>query len=266
MNPLAHPFIKWVGGKRQLVPELLKYVPATYGTYHEPFVGGGALFFALQPREAVLSDSNARLIRTYRGIRDSVHEVIDQLRTFPNEKSFFLDMRKRDIDAGSYADVAAWFIYLNKTTYNGLYRVNKRNGFNSPFGDFKNPAICDEPNLLACSEALKRAGLPVADFFEYTTNIHQGDFVYFDPPYVPLSATSDFTSYTAEKFGPDHQKRLRDLALHLRERGVHVVLSNSGSDIVRQLYKDFTIEEVQATRRVNCQAKGRGAVTELIIH
>lgn len=243
----------------------MKYVPNRYGTYHEPFVGGGALFFDLLPKTAILSDFNERLIRTYRGIRDEPEKVIERLRAYPHDKEFFLEMREMDIDARDDDEVAAWFIYLNKTGYNGLYRVNRRNVFNVPFGDYKNPSICDEGNLRACSRALKRAKLSVSGFETVLDRAKPGDFVYFDPPYVPLSVTSDFTSYTSAGFDMGDQIRLRDVALELKKRKVHVLLSNSSAEAVRELYSGFEQVEVSATRAVNSKVEGRGKVTELLI-
>jgi len=259
------PFLKWVGGKRQLLPVLLPHVPRRFDTYHEPFVGGGALFFALRPTRAVLSDNNALLVRTWRGVRDHVEDVIRLLKSYPHDKQFFLEMRERDIDAASDVEVAAWFIYLNKTAFNGLYRVNSKNKYNVPFGRYVNPAICDAPNLRACSRALLGVSIEHEDFEAVLGRAKPGDFVYFDPPYVPLSATSDFTSYTAEGFSADDQKRLRDVARELKASGVHVLLSNSSAGFVRDLYEGFQMEEVLATRHVNCQSDGRGPVVELVI-
>jgi DNA adenine methylase len=260
------PFVKWAGGKRQLLPELLRYVPEDYGRYYEPFVGGGALFFELRPPVAVLTDVNARLIRTYRGVRDQVERVIALLGSYPYDEKFYYELRDADIDTQTDADVAAWFIYLNKVGFNGLYRVNRKNRFNVPFGRHKNPAICDDATLRACSAALGRASLEVADFETAAREAAPGDLVYFDPPYVPLSVTSSFTSYTSDGFGREAQVRLRDLALELKQRGVHVLLSNSSADFVRDLYQpSFTTTEVSATRLVNSKVSQRGAITELVI-
>lgn len=262
----AKPFLKWVGGKRQLLPRLLAHVPERFGTYHEPFVGGGALFFALRPRRAVLSDTNERLVRTYRGIQKDVEGVIDLLRSYPHDKAFFLEKRRELIDAGSDVEVAAWMIYLNRTGYNGLYRVNRDNQFNVPFGDYTSPSLCDAENLRACARALADARIEHAPFSAVTARAKRGDFVYFDPPYVPLSASSSFTAYTADGFGPAQQAELRDAARDLMGRGVHVVLSNSSAPQVFALYApNFAIAEVQATRRLNCKAEGRGKVKEVII-
>jgi DNA adenine methylase len=282
-DPNGRPFLKWAGGKRQLLPALLAHVPRPFvrgvsrhesgarparapPRYFEPFVGGGALFFQLRPPRAVLADVNERLIRTYRGVRDHVADVIDQLRAYPHTEKFFYELREVDIDARSDAEVAAWFIYLNRTGYNGLYRVNRRNRFNVPFGRYDRPTICDEPTLRACSGALAGAKLVVGDFERVVAQAKQRDFVYFDPPYVPLSVTSSFTSYTSSGFGLEGQTRLRDVALELKRRGVSVLLSNSSSPLVRERYKSgFEMTEVSATRFVNSNPRRRGPVTELII-
>ncbi len=263
---VARPFIKWVGGKRQLLPRLLDHVPTDAGTYFEPFIGGGALFFAVRPRAAVLADVNVRLIRTYKGVRDNVDEVVGLLRTYPHDSAFFYQLREVNIDTRSDAEVAAWFIYLNKTGFNGLYRVNRANRFNVPFGRYVNPNICDEPTLRACSSALTDTELLVADFEVAVAKAKKGDFVYFDPPYVPLSVTSSFTSYTSDGFGPVEQSRLRDTAKKLKKRGVNVLLSNSSAPFVRSLYAEsFELIEVSATRFINSKASGRGAIAELLI-
>ena len=260
------PFIKWAGGKRQLLPELLRYVPERFGRYYEPFVGGGALFFELRPHAARLTDVNERLIRTYRGVRDDVESVIALLSRFPHDPTVFYELRDADIDTGTDWEVAAWFIYLNKVGFNGLYRVNRKNRFNVPFGRHKNPTICDAATLRACSAALAGATIEKLDFEAAVAGAEAGDLVYFDPPYVPLSVTSNFTSYTSDGFDRDAQVRLRDVALALKQRGVHVLLSNSSAELVRDLYRDgFTTTEVHATRLVNSKVTGRGAITELVI-
>jgi len=262
----GRPFLKWAGGKRQLLPTLRRHAPPNPRHYFEPFVGGGALFFATRPKRAVLADVNERLIRAYRGVRESVDEVIRLLRTYPHDPKFFYRFREADIDDGTDAEVAAWFIYLNKTGFNGLYRVNRENRYNVPFGRYANPAICDEPTLRACSAALASTSLQVADFESVVEKAKRGDFVYFDPPYMPLSTTSSFTSYTSDGFGGAEQARLRDTARRLKERGVDVLLSNSSAPAIRKLYADgFDIIKVSATRVVNSKATARGAVVELLI-
>lgn len=265
------PFLKWVGGKRGLLPMLSAHAPEEFGRYHEPFVGGGALFFHLAqrgslPLGAVLSDNNERLMRTYMGVRDSVEDVIHRLQSYPHEKSFYLRMRDRLIDDRPDAEVAAWLIYVNRTGYNGLYRVNQKNQFNVPFGDYAKPKICDPENLRACSRALAGIELRVEPFDLVAERAEPGDFVYFDPPYVPLSATSSFTSYTASGFGLLHQQKLADVARSLKARGVHVLVSNSSAPLVRELYRDgFRTVEVHAARSVNSRADGRGKVVELLM-
>jgi DNA adenine methylase len=262
----ARPFLKWAGGKRQLLGEIVARLPRDIGTFHEPFVGGGAVFFALRPRAAILCDRNERLIRAYRGVRDRVPEVIEILAACRNEKRFFLEMRKKSIDECSDAEVAAWLIYLNKTGFNGLYRVNSRNEFNVPFADNQGANFCDSDNLRACAAALAPADLKCEDFAAVLDRARPGDVVYFDPPYVPLSGTSSFTSYTSDGFGSKDQERLRDVALELRNRGIFVLLSNSSAPLVRRLYGlPFDCIEVAAARSVNSDPKGRGRITELLI-
>ncbi len=265
------PFLKWVGGKRGLLPMLSLHAPPTFRRYHEPFVGGGALFFHLAQRKtlpagAILSDNNERLIRTYRGVRDSVEDVIQKLKTYPHEKEFYLQMRNLPIDQGSDADVAAWLIYVNRTGFNGLYRVNQKNQFNVPFGDYEKPKICDPENLRSCSRALEKTEIRCEPFDLVAERASRGDFVYFDPPYVPLSPTSSFTSYTANGFCLTHQQKLADVARSLKARGVHVMVSNSSASLVRELYAEgFDTVEVQAARSVNSRGNGRGKVTELLM-
>ncbi len=271
---LARPFVKWAGGKRQLVGELRKSIPEDFFDgrhhYYEPFVGGGALFFSLRAsgwnHAATLGDANERLMRTYLGVKDDVEAVIEALGKTRYEKKFYLRERARPIDtAANDFEVAAWFIYLNKAGFNGLYRVNKDGGFNVPFGDYDNPTLCDAPGLRAASHALKKTKLVIGDFEKAVKSAEAGDLVYCDPPYVPVSATSDFTSYTKEKFGPVEQERLRDMALRLKRLGVHVILSNADVPFVRKLYKGFNIRSVSARRNINSKGGSRGAVGEVII-
>jgi DNA adenine methylase len=230
-------------------------------------VGGGAVFYELGPRSAVLSDSNERLIRTYLGIKNDVFAVIERLESYKYDRAFFMQMRERAIDeVENDAELAAWFIYLNRTGFNGLYRVNSANRFNVPFGRYVNPRICNRDNLLACARALGSATVLVSPFEKVLDRAEKGDFVYFDPPYVPLSATSSFTSYTSDRFDYECQERLRDVAAELKRRGVRVLLSNSTAPLVRNLYaKGFRMEEVDASRTVNSRVDGRGKLAELLI-
>ena len=261
------PFLKWAGGKRQLLTEISSRLPGHFGTYYEPFVGGGALFFHLRPPSAVLADQNQRLIRAYLGIKHHVDEVVDLLKTYKNSRSFYLKLRKTRIDTQSDAQIAAWFIFLNKTGFNGLYRVNSRNEFNVPYGDNKRSQFYDDGNLRACSKALAQTRLRHEDFETVVEDAKEGDLVYFDPPYVPLSETSYFTSYTAAGFGAGDQIRLRNVALRLKRRGVHVLLSNSSAQEVSNLYSlpDFKCIPVSASRHVNSKVSGRGKITEMLI-
>ena len=269
----AKPFLKWVGGKRQLLWAIRERVPEKFERYFEPFLGGGAVFFDLMStrgstgRPPVLADTNARLIRAYKGVRDDVEKVLRSLKNRGKTKEDYYRTRDEDIDSKkSDAEVAAWLIYLNKTGYNGLYRVNSKNRFNVPFGRYEKPAFYDPETLRRCSDALANADIRLDDFEKAVAKAKRNDFVYFDPPYVPLSATSSFASYTKGGFDLDEQRRLRDLARSLKKRGVYVLLSNSSAPEVFELYKSgFTITPVQATRVVNSKASRRGSVTEVLI-
>jgi DNA adenine methylase len=269
----AKPFLKWVGGKRQLLQEITRHAPKSFRNYHEPFVGGGAVFFHLrrtQPdRPAFLTDSNQRLIRAYLAVQKNVERVIALLQKHQrnHDKRYFHEMRdRRDIDSAPDAEVAAWLIYLNRTAYNGLYRVNSSNIFNVPLGNYVNPTICDEDNLRACARALTGAQIETAGFESVADRAQKGDFVYFDPPYQPLTRTAKFTDYTREGFGDEDQTRLRNVARELKDRGVFVVLSNSNAPFIKKLYRDgFTQHKVDARRAVNSDPKGRGLVQELIL-
>ncbi len=260
------PFLKWAGGKRALVEQFLPHIPEDFGRYHEPFVGSGALFFHLRPRRATLSDNNTRLIRTYQGLKKDPEGVIARLEQYKHDRDFYYDLRATDIDAQDDVSVAAWFIYLNKTGFNGLYRVNSRNRFNVPFGDYAKPNFCDKETLRACAAQLRSVTLRNEDFVAAARRAQAGDLVYFDPPYVPLSATASFTSYTKNGFDMDAQMRLRDLARELADRGVHVLLSNSSADAVRELYRDgFALIDIRARRAINSRGDRRGEITELLI-
>lgn len=255
----AQSFVKYAGGKRQLVPELLKYVPKKYGTYWEPFVGGGALFFALKPDKAVLGDTNLELITTYRAIRDNVEAVINQLSMYTYDRESY--EKARAAEPTLVSQIAARMIYLNRTGFNGLYRVNKAGKFNVPFGRYKNPTICQPERLRACSAALQAATINCQDY--RTIDPVKGDFVYFDCPYMPVSKTSNFLAYTSGGFTLEDQQELAEFARKLKRRGVRVLLTNSPA--ARSLYKGFKIVEVDARRNINSKGSARGAVKELII-
>lgn len=249
-----------------MLPVLKQHFPASFGTYYEPFAGGGAVFFALHPSKAVLADANARLMRTYVGVRDCADAVIDRLRRSPHSKDFFLKVRAFDVDRADDASAAAWLIYLSKTGFNGLYRVNQSGGFNVPFGDHVNPTICDEGNLRACSTALRGVDVVTADFENTIERSVPGDLVYCDPPYLPTSATASFTGYTADGFGLADHRRLRDAALRAKARGVHVVISNSAAPAIVDLYRDgFEVHRVSAPRSIAASGGSRANVEELIV-
>ena len=265
----TYPIVKWVGGKRQLMFELLKNMPKSYNRYFEPFIGGGALFFELQPDNAYISDMNEELINLYSVVRDSVDELIEDLSKHEVSKEYFLEIRNID-RTEKYAELsnverASRFIYLNRTCFNGMYRVNSKGEFNVPFGHYKNPRIIDENNLLNCSELLKKTEIKCADFTEILTKVKKGDFVYFDPPYVPLNETSSFTSYTKEGFDIDMQFKLRDVCDELDSMSVKFMLSNSDTKLVNELYSNYKIKKVFASRQINANADGRGKITEVLV-
>lgn len=273
---MAKPFLKWAGGKTALLPDLLKAAPEQIETYYEPFLGGGALFFALQAedrfRHAVLSDSNKQLVNAYVQVRDNVDGLIRALnvhqrkyRAADDRAEYYYTIRGKRLTCSLGG--AANLIFLNKTCYNGLYRVNSKGQFNVPHGRHENPTICNEANLRAVSEALQRVELKVADFAEAPQDAGDGDFVYFDPPYVPLSGTANFTAYTSANFGADEQRRLAQLATWLTMRGSSVLLSNSGHHEIASLYRapSFRLSDVHAPRSINSTPELRGAVREYLI-
>jgi DNA adenine methylase len=267
--PVARPVLKWAGGKGRLLPELLARIPDSFHTYHEPFIGGGALFFALAGRgrieQAYLSDANSSLIDVYLGLSDSVDEVIAALREHMYEREHYYRVRALRPEDLSLPERAARVIYLNKTCYNGLYRENRRGEFNVPFGRYKNPTICDEPNLRAASRVLRGVDITRRHFSTILNYAKEGDFVYFDPPYHPVSATANFTAYDRDGFDPDDQRELRDVFAALAGRGARAMLSNSDTPFIRELYAGFHVDQILAARAVNSKANGRGKVAEIIV-
>jgi DNA adenine methylase len=266
------PFLKWAGSKRQLVPEVLKYVPPNFGTYREPFLGGGALFFALLPLRAVLSDSNRELVATFRAVRDRVEDVVERLEDYQHRHSPREYDRVRRIPMGGRGDwpddlVAARMIYLNKTCFNGLYRVNAGGIFNVPIGKFKTPpTICDAANLRACSQALQHATIVDWDFRYAISRSKAGDLIYCDPPYLPSSDTADFTKYTADGFTLRDHRGLAWACQDAKAHGATVVLSAAGNDASAKLYRPFGFQfhSVAARRAINSKGSARGEVCELI--
>lgn len=265
----ARPFLKWAGGKGQLLPELLARLPGTFGAYHEPFVGGAALFFELRARgrlsRAVLSDANPVLVDTYTAIRDDVEGVIAALGAHRYDRDHYYTVRAWDPATLPAAGRAARVIFLNKTCFNGLYRENSRGQFNVPFGRYANPRFCDGENLRAVSRALQGVEIRREEFGGVLDRAVAGDLVYFDPPYEPASATASFTAYHKGGFGRDQQQALRDVFATLAGRGVHVLLSNSDVPFIRDLYAGFRIDRVLAARSINSKADRREAVGEVLV-
>ncbi|MEH2027437.1 DNA adenine methylase [Nostoc sp.] len=260
------PFLKWAGGKSRLIQQYIPYFPKSYKNYYEPFLGGGAVFFYLQPSAAILTDINAELINTYCCVRDHVEELIFILKEhkIQHDKDYYYSVRNNS--SGTDIEKAARLIYLNKTCFNGLYRVNSQGKFNVPLGRYKNPNICAEVLLKAASEALSTSKIKQTDFADvlnYATS--SDDFIYFDPPYYPVSETSYFTAYSRYRFAEEQQVQLKDVFEKLAERGVKVMLSNSDCEFIRNLYRSFNIYTISASRAINSNAKKRGKITELLV-
>ena len=261
----AAPFMKWVGGKRALLPQLEALFPQRFDRYFEPFVGGGAVFFHLQPETAHLSDYNDELITTYRMVRDEVDALIEHLRTHSNDPEYYYAMRAQDPAELDDLECASRMIFLNRTCFNGLYRVNSKGTFNVPFGKHKNPTICNEQGLRAASEALRGVTFAQEPYMAVLERAKAGDFIYFDPPYHPLTETANFTSYTPGSFSARDQQDLAETFIALANRGCKVMLSNSDTEFIRELYSAFHIEKVMAPRMVNRDASKRGPVAEVVV-
>lgn len=273
-NKLIKPYLKWAGGKRQLANEIAARVPR-YNVYYEPFVGAGAILFHLQPDKAVINDLNEQLYYTYISIRDNVDELIELLEEHQqrNIKDYYYEIREMDRspDFAKMSTVAkaARLIYLNKTCYNGLYRVNSQGLFNTPYGRYKNPAICEKEVLRAINKYFESSDIEIlnGDFEAAVEGAKRGDFVYFDPPYDSPNCTN-FTGYQADGFDKDQQLRLRDCMCDLSDRGVRCLLSNAKTDFIDSIYGEipsFTIEYVEAKRPINSNGAGRGKVTEVLV-
>jgi DNA adenine methylase len=299
INIPAKPFLKWVGGKTQLLPELTTRIPQNFSRYFEPFMGGGALFFRLLPEQSILIDINEELTNTYKVIRDQTEELIIDLKQHVYEKDYYYQIRNidRTDEYKSWSAVrrASRLIYLNKSCFNGLYRVNSKGEFNTPMGRYKNPKIVDETNLRACSKGLQKAQIITGSFLEVekdaisevsygqlpgrenpsavlpsnisasVAKITSFDFVYFDPPYAPLNATSNFTGYSRNGFDQDMHLCLRNLCSRLDARGIRFMVSNSSAPLILDLYQDYKIEFVYATRAINSKGHKRGKIPEVII-
>lgn len=268
----AKPFIQWVGGKREMIPQYKDFIPQKFETYYEPFLGGGAMFFYLQSEKAILSDNNTELIKTYEGVRDNPEEVIKILRELRSKHSKELYMKVRNIDREinifhklNNAEIAARMIYLNQTGFNGLYRVNQKGQFNVPIGSSLNRLICDEHTIRNASKVLKKVKIEETDFENLLRAAKKDDFIYLDPPYYPVSVYSDFSRYTKEKFYKEDQVRLKKEFDRLDKLGCKVMLSNSDCQFIKDLYTGYDIHKVYSGRTLNCKKDKRGKISELLI-
>lgn len=272
---LVAPVVKWAGGKRQLLNQIIKYMPEVFSTYFEPFLGGGAVLFELQPGRAVVNDISSELINIYQVIKDNVEELIEDLKKHQNNKEYYYELRRQDRDRMKYERLspvqrASRMIYLNKTCYNGLFRVNKAGEFNTPFGNYKKPNIVNENVLRAVSGYFNKADITITcrDFEDALQEAKKGDFVYLDPPYDPLSDTASFTGYDKGGFDRDEQIRLKKVCDKLNEKGVKFLLSNSATDFIKELYHDYRnyrVEVIHAKRAINSKADKRGAIDEVLV-
>lgn len=262
------PILKWAGGKRTQLPQILQKLPLWMDTYYEPFLGGGAVFFALAEkarfRRAVLSDTNTDLMNVYRAVQKTPWDVVDHLKVYQEKNGEEYYYEAREYKPTDLALKAAWFIYLNKTCFNGLYRVNKSGKFNVPWGKRKDPAILDVPALMKAHYALQEVTLLDGDFEVVCQNAREGDGVYFDPPFMPVSKTS-FTSYQSEKFDLSEHQRLLNVFSALAERGAHVLLSSSDTQAAVELYREQIVSRVTARRSISAETKGRNSVCELLV-
>lgn len=275
-NPLVQPFLKWAGGKRQLMPVIKKYVPQKYTEYYEPFVGAGAVLFSLQPQKSIINDNNLELINCYKVIRDNPEDLLELCKAHEknNCKEYYYKLRQQDrypdFEKLSLTERAARIIYLNKTCFNGLFRVNSHGQFNVPYGDYVNPVIADSTIIKAVSVFLNQKSVKIreGDFADSVSNAKEGAFIYFDPPYHPISDTSSFTGYSIYGFGEKEQERLKSVCDELSDRGCKVLVSNSNAPLIRKLYSDsrYEIVEVKAARAINAVGAKRGKIGELLIY
>lgn len=271
MSGLVQPVLKWVGGKRQLLSEIKKYIPKGNYKYYEPFIGGGAVFFELQPKKGVINDFNEELINVYLVIRDELEELLKELKKHEITEEYYYKIRAidRTEEYKNWSNVkkASRFIYLNKTCFNGLYRVNSSGYFNTPFGRYKNPNVVNETGLKAVNKYLNENNIEIkcGDYEESLKRIGKNSFVYFDPPYDPISDSSNFTGYTASGFNREEQKRLKKLCDKLDQKGIKFLLSNSNTEFIRNLYAGYDIIIVNANRAINSNGNKRGEVEEVLI-
>lgn len=271
-NMLVGPVVKWVGGKRQLLDQIVPLLPKRFSSYCEPFLGGGAVLFYIQPSKAIVNDLNADLITVYEVIRDHVEDLIESLNRHENTSTYFYAIRDIDRDKKAYEamtkiEIASRLIYLNKTCFNGLFRVNSSGEFNSPFGYYKNPNIVNEPVLRAVSKYFNANNVTLycKDFAEVLRLVTKGSFVYLDPPYDPVSDTASFTGYNKGGFDRNEQIRLKQCCDDLTQRGIKFLLSNSATDFIKELYQDYSITIVKAKRAINANGSKRGSIEEVLI-
>lgn len=273
-NILISPIVKWVGGKRQLLAEIMPLINNNCSTYVEPFIGGGAVFFELQPKKAIINDYNRELINVYRIIKSDPEELISELVTHEknNTEDYFYELRALDrspqYEIMSDIQKAARVIYLNKTCYNGLYRVNAAGQFNSPYGKYKNPNIVNATTIKGMSKYLNKANVDIrqGDYKEALKGLRSGAFVYLDPPYMPISSSSSFTGYTENGFSYEQQEALKRECDKLRNKGISFLQSNSDCPEIRELYSGYEIKTVQAKRSINSKANKRGEISEVLIY
>ena len=270
-NKLIAPFLKWVGGKRQIMPSIVELMPKNITFYCEPFAGGGAVLFHLQPQKAIINDFNEELINVYQVIKNNLDELIEDLKKHKNEPEYFYNLRAIDrteeFKKLTEIERASRIIYLNKTCFNGLYRVNNSGEFNSPFGKYKNPNIVNEPTLKAVSNYLKTNDIQLisGDYETILKNLDKKSFVYLDPPYHPISESSNFTGYVQGGWNMYDQVRLREACDDLHKRGIKFLLSNSSTDFIKDQYKDYEITIIKANRSINSNGEKRGEVDEVLI-
>ncbi len=273
-NPSIAPILKWVGGKRQLLDQIMPLIPKNCSTYVEPFLGGGAVFFELQPKKAIINDFNEELVNVYLSVRDSCEDLISllEIHEAKHSEAYYYQIRSLDRDSGYSrlppVEKAARILYLNKTCYNGLYRVNAAGQFNTPFGRYKNPSIYDAAAIRAMSKYLQRKSISIrqGDYRLALKGLRKGAFVYLDPPYLPISSSSSFTGYTEGGFSYDQQVELKKECDKLRKKGIAFLQSNSDCKEIRELYRGYEIRTVRAKRSINSNADKRGEINEVLIY
>jgi len=263
--------VKWAGGKKQLLKQIEEFLPSRIENYIEPFVGGGAVAFFILKKYSVknvfISDINKELVKAYQQIKKNPKPLIKKLKEHKENhcKEYYYKVRSYDVNSLTDLELIARFIYLNKTCFNGLYRVNSKGGFNVPMGDYKNPCVCSEEDLNEISNLLKNTTIKKMNFKEVLKYAKKGDFIYFDPPYHPLENSKSFTTYTKNNFIESDQRDLANVFQTLDKRGCKVMLSNSDTPLIKELYKKYNIHVLKATRRINSNAKGRGKINEFLI-